>query len=134
MSRAYLCAKSAIDWDNATDAQRSAAIDGARQALIGSDLETIHAARRAKDASLPEFASLNTSQLTELEQQADTVVQVAAMDHDIHLVTNPYGAGIALRSSWYERSLLQRLNFFPESNLDDPGARQLHATWLLSRG
>lgn len=134
MSRAYICAQAAAEWDTAGDIRRSAVIAGTRQALIGSDLATIHGAKREQDPTLPEFNALTASELLDLQTEADTVVVVAATDYDIALASNPYGPGISLRSSWYERSLLQRMNFFPESSLDDPGARQLHASWLLTRG
>jgi purine-nucleoside phosphorylase len=134
MSRAYLCAKSAIDWDTATDARRSAAIAGARQALIGSELATIHAARVAADPTLPAFESLTATELAALEMETESVIALGANEHAITIANVSEGPGVSIRSSWYERSLLQRLGIVPEATPhEDPALRRFHASWLIQR-
>lgn len=133
MSRAYLCAKSAIAWENATELTRATTLAGTRQALIGSDLATIHAARRAVDETLPEFGELTAAELTALEVEAESVIAIGANEYEVTIANVSEGPGISIRSSWYERSLLQRLGFVPESNLEDPALRRIHASWLIQR-
>jgi hypothetical protein len=134
MSRAYLCARAAIAWDSVTDTVRSREIAGTRQALIGSDLATIHAARRSVDETLPEFGSLSAAEITTLETEVASVVAIGADEHAITIANVAEGPGISIKSSWYERSLLMRLGIIPESvPHEDPALRRFHASWLIQK-
>lgn len=134
MSRALLCARAAIGWDNATDTVRSREIAGTRQALIGADLATVHAARRAVDETLPEFGNLSAQELDALEIEAASVVAIGADEYAITIANVAEGPGISIKSSWYERSLLMRLGIVSETvSHEDIALRRFHASWLIQR-